>query len=229
MPRRAALAVTLLLLLAACVSAPIRPVDDASGFAEEGFALVAFSVASSGPLALRGLSLATRAGATHDPVIEQVTVQPRNGKSQLFLYRVPAAGARFGPVRFYDGSGWWETTRPGPEFPAAPGAITYLGRIQLQAVRVGEYVDTGRRYPAEVSLTISDATVEDLPALAERFAVPAGMPVVGKIPGAWDASAYVRLRYQQVPGRDDADDYLDAWKNPVPVGPAPSGRRRDSP
>jgi hypothetical protein len=193
------------LLGAACVQSPIRLVEGPAGLTGEVSALIAFSVDSAEPFALRGLTLVAAAdsGASIRP--GDVPIHPDEGNGQLFLYEVPAEAIRFGVLRFKYGQDWWETVGQGPAIPALPGTLTYLGRIQLHSVQVARYADTGRTYPAGARIAVTDAGDEDLVRLAARYPIAADLPLRRASPATWSDFDVVALRFVPRPGGEGGD------------------------
>lgn len=215
------------MLIAACGTNQIKPVKNVSDNLGPDTALVAFSVSSAEPYAIQRMELVARGEPKETATPRTIAVRQGNRNEQVFVYSVPAGGARFGQVRFLIQGEWWETTDDGPEFSATPGQLTYLGRIQLESIKIGRYVDSGRRFPSGAKIGVLDAGEDDLTLLALQFALPLNMPVNKFIAGAWGDSEFTALDYQPIPGRDGR--YNHWYWDVGPTGPAPPATQRPRP
>lgn len=214
-PRKTILAVLGGLLLAACSTGPVKSVRDASVPAADGRALVAFSVAHSDGLRLRKLELVLPQGSGQVKAVD-ITVEP----GELYLFSVPADTGRFGRIRLLVEDAWWESGEPGPEFTPRAGALTYLGRIGVEAVRLSAPSDTGKRLLRAVLMGAADASDEDLARLVRDRSLPPDYPVETALAGAWGESGFVAMHYRPIPGRDHRYENLDDWGfGSGPVGP----------
>jgi hypothetical protein len=210
------------LALAACHSAPIRPVSDASQPAGEGQALIAFSVLSGEELQLQKLEVLLPAADGSTRGRHDVTHRANADAPAVYLLQVPAGAVRFGRVRLSVGGAWWESTEPGPEFQVEAGSVTYLGRISLGAVRLSAESDNGRRYLQAVRIDTADAIEEDRSRLEGDFALPPGFALHPAVPPSWAEAEFLSLRYRPIPGREQYNEDFDDWGfGNGPVGPAP--------
>jgi hypothetical protein len=195
-----------------CVQSPIRLVQDSTGLAGNEHALIAFSVDSVEPFALRSLELVAPA----DPALtfspREVPVHPDEGTGQLFLYEIPVEGVQFGVGRFKYKLDWWETVEQGPVISVVPGAVTYVGRIQVHSIAVDRYSDTGRNYPAGARIVVTDAGAEDLQRLTDRYPSMAKMSIRKAIPGSWGISDTTELRFVPGPGSQGGDARFGAFE-----------------
>ena len=165
------------MLGAGCATSPIERVKSVEAGVHERSALVAFSVVNAPAFAINRLELVAAGGSQGSARAKQVPVDWKSAEAQVFVYRVPANGAQFDPVRFVFQGEWWETRDPGPEFTVVPGQLTYLGRLQPYSIQVDRYVDSGRGYPAAVRIRVLDARQHDLAWLVGENALSPDMPV----------------------------------------------------
>lgn len=207
------------LAVAACAPSQIRPVADVSGPIPGDEAVIAFSVVSAPPFALSALELSVEANGRERGETAEVSVQPNEGDGQLFLYSLPPGTARFGSLWFADDRGWWQTTDAGPTFTAVPGAVTYLGRIELNEIQLGK-TEGDALHPTGVTLSVVDASEEDLPSFARLPALPVGMPVRKHIVGAWHEAGSVGIRYLEYLSQRPGSDFPSS---PNTAGTAPGG------
>lgn len=218
------------MLGAGCATSPIERVKSVEAGVDERSALVAFSVVNAPAFAINRLELVAASGSQDSARAKQVPVDWKGVEAQVFVYRVPANGAQFGPVRFVFQGEWWETRDPGPEFTVVPGQLTYLGRLQPYSIQVDRYVDSGRGYPAAVRIRVLDARDDDLARLVNENVLSPDMPVVGAIPDSWGGAEFVELDYRPIPGRLDRNTFWDMYgRGPVPAGPelpAPKPKQR---
>lgn len=186
------------MVVTGCASSQVRPISDSSDLSGEEFALVAFSADSVQPLALRGLEIVTFTDSNRPKKAGEVTIFPELERAQLFLFEFSVETARLGVAKFEFESELWESIDQGPEFSVEPGSLTYLGRIQMPAVQLGAYADSGRNYPASARIVMIDASEDDLRRLAIHFPSTANMPLKKAIPLTWSDAEKISLRYAPV-------------------------------
>jgi hypothetical protein len=208
--------------LAACHTASIRPVSNASVPTGEGQALIAFSMLSGEDLLLQKLEVLIPAADASTGGRHDVTHRPNAGAATVYVLQVPAGPVRFGRVRLSVGGAWWESTEAGPEFQVEPGSVTYLGRVSLGAVRLSAESENGRRYLQAARIDIANAIEEDRSRLEHDFALPPGFALQPAVPPSWAESEFLSLRYRPIPGREQYNEDFDDWGfGNGPVGPPP--------
>jgi len=201
-----------------CTPSQVRQVSITPGLSGDEFALVAFSIDSTQPVAFRSLEIMTFSSGNRPRRAGEVSIHPINGTGQLFFYEFSVETARFGVARFeYEGD-FWESVDPGPEFSVKPGTLTYLGRIQLPLVQLGTFADSGRDFPASARIVMTDASEDDLQRLRAHFPSTRNMPLNKAIPVTWADSEKVSLRYAPIrnvrPKKEGPDPLHDP---PIPT------------
>lgn len=208
-------------VLAACVQTRIHPVKSAAHHNSTETALVAFSVVSEDPFPLRKLTLEKTGGGAKifkSPVLH---VKPGNSSGQLFLYEVPAAGAQFGIATFKHKRYIWQTTSFGASFSPLPGSITYLGRIEVSALRFRKSDDQQKEFPVAVKIAVTDASAEDLPMLVASYGIPPDVEIQAVIPPMWGDEEFTDLRYLSKYAESSLNtDDIVGFGGMRPVGPA---------
>jgi hypothetical protein len=212
------IAAVALLMGGGCATQHYIPENNSSALTDEESTLIAFSVSSTDSHFLQGMDLVIAGQQQAQEKVIKIPVSSTKKSEQVYLFKLPIDGARFGLVRFNVQGERWETVELGPEIAGTPGSLTYLGRIQTYSFQMEKAVDTGRRYPTGVKFLISDAGGEDLPRLEARYAMLSTIPVVKDIPFSWSDSDFAELRYRHVAGRRDLSQYFGPVGPEIPVG-----------
>ena len=185
-------------LLIACAQTRIHPVKSAAHHNNTETELVAFSVVSEGPFPLRGLTFEKMGGGIKIFKSPKLHIKPGGPSGQLFLYEVPAAGAQFGIVTLKSNRYVWQTRSEGAVIVPVPGSITYLGRIQVEALRFRRSEDSTRTRLNAVRIIVTDASEADFPMLADRYNI-SGLKLQAAIPKKWSDSEFTELKQIRSP------------------------------
>lgn len=170
-----------------CAAQPERPGSPAEMLSEQS-AVVAFSVVSEEPYAIRSIFLHSADEGRYTEDIGRADFKPGNG-AQLVVLPVPADRARLGFLRIKFKGYWYETINQGYEFELQRGKVTYLGRFAITRTVAGS-----RRYPAAVAINVQDKQLEDIGELARRFAGLDEPPVELAVLRGWSDLEFERLR-----------------------------------
>ncbi len=193
----------LLATLAGCSQSPIKPVETAPLNRAKNTALIAFSVKSNEPFALRKIELMAAGPADGSKPTRIVDVNSDASGASLFLFETPVTGLQFGALQFKSGMRWWQTRSLGPTVTGNSKSITYIGRIQLHSVRVGQYAQSEKTYPSDVKIEVADASAEDLPNLYRQYKIPADLPVQVDVPEKWNDRLFINLKLIDEPNDHD--------------------------
>ena len=145
--------------------------------------------------------------------------KPSNDPAHVFALEISGNRLDLKAMKIKIGREWWHTTEQ-KELELVTGRVTYIGRIEIQDIRLvdGFAMDVNRMTggrdeasePSSVRLGFSDQRESDLASLKTKYSLLDEQAVVMQIPHEWGGDTFVAL----TAGQEDKPVYRSSYRSP---------------
>ena len=162
---------------------------------------MAFSVNTSTMEGSAVKEYGARFRASHLSLKGYGTIRIADGDSGLKTLVLEPAGEALEFGRFSlsrDGAGKqyeFETIAAGPRIKLTPGAITYLGRLEIEDIQFQKRANWTTDTPSGIKLQFRDASEDDFRFMQDQYEIFRDRTVVKQIIGRWGELEYEAVRF----------------------------------